>query len=112
MPGANEDFGCPPTKNRFTSPLSWMPGPFFTFYTFTLTFSTCTYAFFRKLRRWMPPRLDSRGRRTPAPPSARHYFRSFLSIRCLIFIGVGLLCLFHAVGPTLKTNTYLNHTYM
>src|SRR6218665_1912654 len=38
------------------APLSWMPEPFFTFYAFTLTFSTFTYAFFQKT-----PSLDAPG---------------------------------------------------
>ena len=54
--------GCPP--------YSGSPGPFFTFYAFTLTFSTFTYAFFQKTPSLDAPRVDARGRRTTAPPSA------------------------------------------
>src|SRR6218665_2734616 len=49
------------------APLSWIP--FFTFYAFTLTFSTFTCAFFQKTPSLDAPPLDARGRRTP---SARH----------------------------------------
>src|SRR6218665_554300 len=49
-------------------PYPGCPGPFFTFYAFTLTFSTFTYAFFRKTPSFYAPRLDARGRRTPRTP--------------------------------------------
>src|SRR6218665_4023596 len=52
--------GCPPYPG--------CPGPFFTCYAFTLTFSTFTYAFFRKLRRWMLPGWMPGAIAFPAPP--------------------------------------------
>ena len=54
------------------------PGPFFTFYAFTLTFSTFTYAFFQKTLSLDAPRLDAPG--PSHPPVARHCWQG-LSLR-------------------------------
>ena len=50
------------------SPLSWMPGAAHFLSLIFMHFQHLPTLFWRKLRRWMPPRLDARGCLTPAPP--------------------------------------------
>src|SRR6218665_2212871 len=63
------------------------PGPFFTFYAFTPTFSTFTYAFFINLRRWMPSGWMP-GAVAPPPPHPPLHATYLTAILCFFCSGM------------------------